>query len=166
MSLLLTTSFQYQNYSGFKWGLFFVLSSSTIVLHNNNNVFCNLFYLNVQKLQKTAIFSHSLKYLHLFTCDAIGGAVHRTADDPPTLFFGMAAMPFLCRGVCFLPKLSYHRIISLAVHLPLFYFSFYQNTNFHLYKWARLPLLLLTFSIAFFCWLSFLIFCHNMFQFL
>ena len=34
-----------------------------------------------------------------------------------TFIFGMAVMPFLCRGVWFSPKLSYHRIISLAVYL-------------------------------------------------
>ena len=61
--------------------------------------------------------------------------------------FGMAAMPFLCRGVWFSPKLSYHRIVSLALYLPIFNFSFYQKTNFHLYKGARLTLLLFTISV-------------------
>ena len=32
------------------------------------------------------------------------------------IIFGMAAMPFLCRGVWFSPKLSYHRNESLAVY--------------------------------------------------
>ena len=36
--------------------------------------------------------------------------------------FGMAAMPFLHRGVQFSPKLSYHRNVSLAVNLPIFFF--------------------------------------------
>ena len=37
-------------------------------------------------------------------------------------------MPFLCSGIWFSPKLSYHRIISLAVFLPMLSFSFYQKT--------------------------------------
>ena len=53
----------------------------------------------------------------------------------------MASMPFLCRGDWFSPKLSYHRIVSLALYLPIFYFSFYQKTNLHLYKGARLTLI-------------------------
>ena len=40
---------------------------------------------------------------------------------------------------------NYHIIISLsyslAVYLPIFYFSFYQKTNLHLYEGARLTLL-------------------------
>ena len=40
---------------------------------------------------------------------------------------GMAAMPFLCRGVWFLPKLSYHINVSLAINLPIFYLSFCQK---------------------------------------
>ena len=39
----------------------------------------------------------------------------------------MAAMPFLCRGVWFSPKLSYHRTVSLAIYLPIFYFGFCQT---------------------------------------
>ena len=50
--------------------------------------------------------------------------------------FGMAAMPFLCSGIWFSPKLSHHRIISLAVFLPRLIIYFYQETNLHLYKWA------------------------------
>ena len=46
--------------------------------------------------------------------------------------FGIAA--FLCRGVWFSPKLSYHRNVSLIVYLPIVYFSFYQKTNFPLYN--------------------------------
>ena len=42
--------------------------------------------------------------------------------------FVMAAMPFLCSSIWFSPKLSYHRIISLAVFLPMLSFSFYQKT--------------------------------------
>ena len=65
-------------------------------------------------------------------------AKRRSPKRPPNLFslaaiFGMVAMPFLSRGVWFSPKLSYHRIISLAVYLPIFYFSFYQKTNLHCY---------------------------------
>ena len=45
-------------------------------------------------------------------------------------FFGMAALSFLCRGVWFSPKLSYHRNVSL----PIFYF-FDKKTNLHLYVW-------------------------------
>ena len=54
--------------------------------------------------------------------------------------FGMAAMPFLTRGVLFSPKLSQYRITSLAVYLPIFYFSFYQKTNLYFYKQTRLSL--------------------------
>ena len=53
-------------------------------------------------------------------------------------FFGMAAMPFLCRGVWFLLNLSYHRNVSWAVYLPNYYFYICQKTNLHLYKRARL----------------------------
>ena len=56
----------------------------------------------------------------------------------------MAAIPFLCRGVWFSPKLSHHRNASLAVYLPIFYFSFCQKTNLHVYKWSRLSSLLFT----------------------
>ena len=38
----------------------------------------------------------------------------------------------------FLTKISYNRNVSLAVYLPIFYFSFCQKTNLHLYKWSRL----------------------------
>ena len=38
----------------------------------------------------------------------------------------------------FFTKISYHRNVSLAVYLPIFYFSVYQKTNLHLYKWVRL----------------------------
>ena len=51
----------------------------------------------------------------------------RLLSTVPKSFFGMAVMPFLCRGVWFSPKLSYHRIISWAVYLPIFYFSFCQK---------------------------------------
>ena len=61
----------------------------------------------------------------------------------------MAAMPFLCRGVLFLPKLSYHRNVSLAVYLPIFCLSFYRKTKFYLYKLFRLSLLLFPFSVDF-----------------
>ena len=37
-------------------------------------------------------------------------------------------MPFLCRGVPFSTKLSYHRNVSLAVYSPIFYVSFCQKT--------------------------------------
>ena len=47
---------------------------------------------------------------------------------------GMADMPFLCRDLYFLPKLSYHRNVSLAVYSPILYFSFCQKTNLHSYK--------------------------------
>ena len=47
------------------------------------------------------------------------------------------------------PKLSYHRIVSLALYLPILYFSFYRKKNLHLYKGARLTLLLFSFSIDF-----------------
>ena len=43
--------------------------------------------------------------------------------------FGMAAMPVLCRGVCFSPKLSYHTNVSLVVYLPVFYFSYIINKH-------------------------------------
>ena len=66
---------------------------------------------------------------------------------PSKLIFGMAAIPFHCRGVWISPKLSFHRNVSLAVNLPNFYFSFYQKTNFHLYKGARLLVLLFAFSV-------------------
>ena len=46
----------------------------------------------------------------------------------------------------FSPKLSYLRNVSLAVYLPIFYISFCQKTNLHLYKWSRLSSLLFTFS--------------------
>ena len=36
----------------------------------------------------------------------------------------MVVMPFFCIGVWFSPKLAYHIIISLALYLPIFYFSF------------------------------------------
>ena len=49
------------------------------------------------------------------------------------LFFGMAAMPFLCRDP-FFTKISYHRNVSLTVYWPILYFSFCQKTNLHLYK--------------------------------
>ena len=42
--------------------------------------------------------------------------------------FGMAAMPFLFRGVWFSPKQSYHSNISLVVYLPILNFSFCQKT--------------------------------------
>ena len=58
-------------------------------------------------------------------------------------------MPFLYTGVWFSTKLSYHRNVSLAVYLPISYFSFYQKTNFLLYKQARLLLLLFIFSVDF-----------------
>ena len=43
--------------------------------------------------------------------------------------FEMAAMPFLCRDP-FFTKISYHRNVSLAVYLPIFYFSFRQKNKF------------------------------------
>ena len=42
----------------------------------------------------------------------------------------------------FLPKISYHRNVSLAVYSPILYFSFCQKVNLHLYKGASLALLL------------------------
>ena len=43
--------------------------------------------------------------------------------------FGISVMPSFCRGVLggvwFSPKLSYHRIKSLAVYLPIFLLCFY-----------------------------------------
>ena len=42
--------------------------------------------------------------------------------------FGMVAMPFLCRGVWFLPKLSYHRNVSLTVYLPICQFFFLSKS--------------------------------------
>ena len=45
----------------------------------------------------------------------------------------------------FFTKISYHRNVSLAVYLPIFYFSFCQKTNLHLYEQARLSSLLFTF---------------------
>ena len=56
----------------------------------------------------------------------------------------------------FLPKLSYHRNVSLAGYLPILYFSFSQKTNLHLYKGARLTLLLFTFLVGFFHGFSFI----------
>ena len=50
----------------------------------------------------------------------------------PYFLFRMSVTPFLCRGVWISPKWSYHRIVSLAVYLPIFYLSFYQQTNLHL----------------------------------
>ena len=50
--------------------------------------------------------------------------------------FWMAVMPFLCRDPFFI-KISYHRNVSLAVYLPIFYFSFCQKTNFNLYKFFK-----------------------------
>ena len=38
----------------------------------------------------------------------------------------------------FLPKLSHHRNVSLALYLPILYFLFCQKTNLHLYKPSRL----------------------------
>ena len=60
------------------------------------------------------------------------------------LIFGMEATPFLCRDP-FFTKITYHRNVSLVVYLPIFYFSFCQK-KLHLYKQARLPSLLFTFS--------------------
>ena len=62
----------------------------------------------------------------------------------------------------FLPKLSYHRIVSLPVYSQILFFSFCQKTNLHLYKRSRLSLYLFTFFRRF----SIKISCHNMFQFL
>ena len=45
---------------------------------------------------------------------------------------------FLCRDLSFLPKLSYHRNLSLPVYSPILFFSFCQKTNLHLYKQSRL----------------------------
>ena len=39
----------------------------------------------------------------------------------------MAVLPFLCRDLSFLPKLSYHRNVSLAVFSPILFFSFCQK---------------------------------------
>ena len=49
--------------------------------------------------------------------------------------FGMAVMPFS----------FYRNYHTLAVYLPILYLSFYQNTNLHLFKWARLSSSLFTF---------------------
>ena len=46
----------------------------------------------------------------------------------PSLF-GMAVMPFLCRGVCFLPKLSYHRNCKLGRIFANFLFFFLSKKN-------------------------------------
>ena len=75
-----------------------------------------------------------------------------------TYLFGMAVMPLLCRYVDFL---LYHRKVSLAVNLPMFLISLYQKTSLHLYKWARLPLLLFTFCQQF---SDDLYTCHLLFQ--
>ena len=76
--------------------------------------------------------------------------------------FWNGSMPFLCRDLSFLPKSSYHENVSLAVYLPIFFFSFCQKTNLHLYKCSRLSLYLFTFFWRFRIKIS----CHNMFQFL
>ena len=39
----------------------------------------------------------------------------RRFEDEVNVVFGMAVIPFLCRGLRFSPKLLYHRIISFAV---------------------------------------------------
>ena len=80
----------------------------------------------------------------------------RKTETKIVFIFGMAAMPLICRDVGFS---SYHRKVSLAVNLQMFLFSLCQKTNFHLYKWARLPLLFFTFCQQFF---NDLYMCHNM----
>ena len=57
-------------------------------------------------------------------------------------------MPLLCRDP-FFTKISNHRNVSLAVYLSIFYFSFCQKRNLHLYKRARLLSFLFTFSKQF-----------------
>ena len=44
-------------------------------------------------------------------------------------------------------SISKNTLLLLLLYLPIFYFSFCQKINLHLYKWARLPLLLLIFSV-------------------
>ena len=79
----------------------------------------------------------------IFTCSALSTAWHRKAIFPPHplnqsfwlqnvlsfYIFGMAVMPFLYRDLSFLTKFSYHRNLSLAVYLPILFFSFCQKTN-------------------------------------
>ena len=72
--------------------------------------------------------------------------LHRVKNNK--YVFGMSIMPFLCRGVWFLPKLSHHRNVSLSVYLPIFYFSFCQKTSLHLYKRARLSSSLLMLNLC------------------
>ena len=59
------------------------------------------------------------------------------------LFFGMAAMPFLCRDL-FFTKISYHRNVSLAEYLQFSIFLFVKKI-LHLYKRSRLSSSLFTF---------------------
>ena len=72
--------------------------------------------------------------------------------------FWMVVMPFLCRDLSFLPKLSHHRNVSLLVHLPNLFFSCCQKIYLHLYKRSRMSSYLFTF----FRWFSIKISCHNL----
>ena len=52
------------------------------------------------------------------------------SQDNNWIIFGMAAMPILCRDLSFLPKLSYHRNVSLAVYSTILYFSFLSKNKY------------------------------------
>ena len=124
----------------FKFGpLVFNLYSPSVI----NSVFQFSIYLvlriwsNVSsrffQLTKRRHFIQPLIHI-LRTTSGVDFSIVKQSGFSVCLIFGIAAMPFLCRGVWVSTKLSYHRYVNLVVYLPMFHFSFCQKTNLHLYK--------------------------------
>ena len=60
-------------------------------------------------------------------------------------FFWNGSLAIAIQRPFFIPKLSYHRNVSLPVYSPiLFFFFLSKKTNLHLYKRSRLSLYLFT----------------------
>ena len=63
-------------------------------------------------------------FFYFSSCYLYLQRMQRTINSPSLylkklIVWGMAILPFLCRYLSFLPKLSYHRNVSLAIYSPI-----------------------------------------------
>ena len=78
--------------------------------------------LDLQSVSITVLFIVTFSVTNLY-CNKFT-TIGQGQNSLKLFVFGRAAMPFLCRDLSFLPKLTYHRNVSVAVYLPIFFFSF------------------------------------------